>query len=105
MDRDERISPSYLALQRELHRNPDYGVASLSVASLIKQIIVQSGIKSVCDYGAGKCNLKLGLQREGLIDFTYLPYDPAFPEYGKPQLGCRSGLLHRRSGAHRNRIP
>jgi hypothetical protein len=85
MSDDGRISPTYLAMQRELHKNPHYGVASLSFASVVKQIILQSGAKSVSDYGAGKCNLRLGLQQQGVTDFEYFPYDPVFPEYGEPR--------------------
>ena len=31
------ISENYLSQQRELHKNPDYGVASLGYAPVIKQ--------------------------------------------------------------------
>ena len=41
--------------------------------------------RSLSDYGAGKCNLKmaLGLRDGGPV--SYQPYDPAFPEYGAPR--------------------
>ena len=79
------ISENYLSQQRELHKNPDYGVASLGYAPVIKQLLDQTGIKSLSDYGAGKCNLRKGLNDLGKRDFEYLPYDPAFPEYGMPK--------------------
>ena len=79
------ISADYLAQQRELHKNPKYGVASLGYAPIIKGLLDQTGIRSISDYGAGKCNLRKGLQDLGTRDFEYLPYDPAFPEYGPPK--------------------
>lgn len=80
-----KISPAYLVLQQELHKNPNYGVASLGVAPIVKQIMQRCGAKSLSDYGAGKCNLRKGLQQAGVTDFDYFPYDPAFPEYGEPR--------------------
>jgi len=79
------ISEDYLRMQKELHTNPNYGVASLSYAPLVRSIFEQSGSSSISDYGAGKRNLKVGLEREGLKSFDYFPYDPVFPEYGSPQ--------------------
>lgn len=79
------ISHAYLETQKELHKDADYGTASLSYATLLKSIIEQTGSKSVSDYGAGKCNLRKGLQHAGLAEFEYFPYDPVFPEYGKPK--------------------
>lgn len=87
MTKQTTISTAYLAMQRELHKNPHYGVASLAMAPIVKQIMQQIGAKSLSDYGAGKCNLRRGLQENGLTNFEYLPYDPAFPEYGEPKPG------------------
>jgi hypothetical protein len=79
------ISESYRELQKQLHENPHYGEASLVFAEVVKRIFEKIKAKSISDYGAGKCNLKLGLERNGLTDFDYYPYDPAFPEYGPPR--------------------
>lgn len=76
------ISKEYQQLQIELHKNPNYGVASLGYAPTIARIILENGISSVSDYGAGKCNLQKGLTNSGIKTITYMPYDPAFPEYG-----------------------
>jgi hypothetical protein len=81
----ETISNEYLDLQRSLHENPHYGVASLTYAPIIAQVYRSIGARSVADYGAGKCNLKVGLETAGLRGFDYLPYDPVFPDYGEPR--------------------
>jgi hypothetical protein len=92
------ISEGYLAQQRELHKNPHYGVASLGFAPLVKQLLEQTGLKTISDYGAGKCNLRKGLHDLGKRDFEYWPYDPAFPEYGLPKpapfVACIDVLEH-----------
>ncbi len=79
------ITDAYLKMQQELHVNPKYGVASLSYAPLVRNVFDQSRSRSISDYGAGKCNLKIGLERTGLKNFDYFPYDPVFPEYGPPK--------------------
>ena len=79
------ISEEYRRLQQQLHQNPQYGVASLSFAPLVAQIIRQSGVRSISDYGAGKQNLLKGLATAGITGLPYFPYDPAFPEYGPPR--------------------
>lgn len=78
------ISEDYRELQKRLHENPHYGTASLSFAPLVAQIIQKGSLESVADYGAGKQNLLRGLQAAGVSAIRYLPYDPAFPEYGEP---------------------
>ena len=79
------ISEEYLHLQKELHSNPNYGVASLQIAPIVKKIFEDSNFISISDYGAGKKNLEKGLLKLGLKNFEYYPYDPAFPEYGLPK--------------------
>ena len=71
--------------QEELHKDPTYGVASLSFAPLVAEVIKQSNAKSVSDYGAGKRNLRKGLYEAGILNIDYYAYDPVFPEYGPPQ--------------------
>jgi hypothetical protein len=85
MTMEQTISNEYLELQKELHKNPAYGVASLSFAPFIADLITQLGIKSISDYGAGKKNLLKGLESNGITEITYFPYDPVFPDYGQPQ--------------------
>jgi hypothetical protein len=79
------ISDGYLRQQRELHRNPDYGVASIAYAQVVRQMMQQFGARSLADYGAGKCKLKSRLDELGVTGIEYFPYDPAFPEYGPPR--------------------
>lgn len=79
------ISPEYLELQKQLHVNPGYGVASLLFAPFVADLIKKIGIKSISDYGAGKKNLIKGLNENGIEEITYFPYDPVFPDYGPPK--------------------
>jgi hypothetical protein len=74
------ITEDYRKLQQELHKNPEYGKASLFFAPLVKQILEFTQSKSISDYGAGKKVLWQALNRPE----NYYPYDPAFTEYGEP---------------------
>lgn len=87
MNDQQTISDDYLALQKELHLNPNYGVASISYAPLVKQLLEASKAKSLSDYGAGKQNLLKALRNLGAPTFDYRAYDPAFPNYGPPRPG------------------
>ena len=81
----DTISEAYRKLQQELHKNPNYGVASLVFAPIVADIVRQAKPASISDYGAGKQNLLKGLTDAGATGFDYRPYDPAFPEYGEPR--------------------
>lgn len=85
MGATQTISAEYLDQQKELHRNPTYGLASLSFAPIVRELVTRYNIRSISDYGAGKQNLLRGLNELGLTGFDYFPYDPAFPEYGEPK--------------------
>ena len=78
------ITESYRRLQQELHRNPNYGVASIQFAPFVQQLAQALKAGSISDYGAGKQNLRLALEQAG-VEIDYRPYDPAFPEYGAPR--------------------
>jgi hypothetical protein len=80
------ISSEYLEQQKILHLNPSYGIASLSFAPIVADLIKQISARSVSDYGAGKKNLLLGLAQNEVSDIEYFPYDPVFPEYGPPKI-------------------
>ena len=79
-----KITPDYLVEQQKLHTNPGYGVASLTFAPIVAQLIRDNGWRSVSDYGAGKKRLQEGLTKAG-VTVDYRAYDPVFPEYGEPQ--------------------
>lgn len=81
----DTISDEYLRLQTELHRNPNYGVASLSFAPIVANVIKELQVRTVADYGAGKQNLLVGLKKAGVNLDAYHPYDPVFPDYGPPK--------------------
>jgi hypothetical protein len=78
------ISDGYRRQQQKLHENANYGVASLHFAPLVAEVYKQGQCRSISDYGAGKRRLLEGLEKQGLRPTEYLPYDPAFPDYGPP---------------------
>lgn len=78
------ISAEYLAEQQRLHESPKYGVASISFAPIVAQLIRDNRWESIHDYGAGKRRLKDALEQLG-AEVAYSAYDPVFPEYGSPQ--------------------
>lgn len=79
------ISENYLEMQKTLHENDNYGVASLAFAPIVADLCRQINIRSISDYGAGKKRLEEGLIKSGIKLENYYPYDPAFPEYGEPK--------------------
>jgi len=79
------ITEEYKKMQQELHKNPNYGIASTHFAPIVAKIINELNIKTLSDYGAGKKNLFKFLVELGINLEAYYPYDPAFPEYGKPK--------------------
>lgn len=51
------ISDEYREMQRKLHENPDYGVASVGYAPLVADVIRAVNATELLDYGAGKGRL------------------------------------------------
>ena len=78
------FSAHYADLQSDLHERSQYGVASTAFAGIVAKICKAQNITSLCDYGAGRCRLNVELQKHGVTNLIYNPYDPAFPEYGPP---------------------
>ncbi len=70
------ISEAYREMQRELHKNPNYGVASVGMAPLVAAVLEMYGIGELLDYGAGKQRLKATLDQLG-VEVAYRAYDPA----------------------------
>lgn len=83
------ISDDYRRMQQELHRNPDYGVASVGYAPLVAEIMQQVGAREVLDYGAGKGRLGQTLRQHIQGPLTVHHYDPAIPEWSAPPAPCR----------------
>lgn len=82
------ISPEYRRMQEELHRNPDYGVASLQYAPLVAELMRRHGLREVLDYGAGKG--RLGAELEWLLPWpvTINHYEPAVAKWAKRPEPC-----------------
>lgn len=91
------ISEEYRAEQQKLHASQTYGVASSKYVDLVRTLLDVGKCSSLSDYGAGKRNLERVLGDSG-VSTNYLPYDPAFPEYGEPQpadlVACIDVLEH-----------
>lgn len=95
----ELISEEYRKMQEELHRNPNYGVASVQYAPIVVQVLDQVRPTELLDYGAGKGRLGETLK-------TLMPnppqirhYDPARPEWAAtpqpaPFVTCIDVLEH-----------
>jgi hypothetical protein len=82
------ISEEYRRLQQELHRNPDYGVASVGYAPLVAEVINAHGITELLDYGAGKGRLGQALKQYVSSPLRIHHYDPAIPEWSEPPRPC-----------------
>ena len=77
------ISEDYRRMQEELHRNPNYGVASVSYAPLVANVISANGITELLDYGAGKGRLGVTLRQQVSTPLKVYHYDPAIPEWSR----------------------
>jgi hypothetical protein len=76
-------------MQEELHRNPNYGVASVEYAPLVADVMQKVGTKELLDYGAGKGRLGATLDKMFDEPFTIHYYDPAIPQWATPPAPCR----------------
>jgi hypothetical protein len=82
------ITEEYRRLQQELHRNPDYGVASVGYAPLVADILEQVGATELLDYGAGKGRLGETLRQHIQKPLKIHHYDPAVPEWSAAPAPC-----------------
>ena len=88
------ISEDYRRMQEELHKNPNYGIASLDYAPLVAQVMEAMGAREVLDYGAGKGRLGEALGKhfqhfqhvQGPL--TVHHYDPAIPQWSASPQPC-----------------
>ena len=76
------ISNEYREQQEKLHENPDYGVASVSYAPYVTNLIDTLQIDEMLDYGAGKWRLAESIQPERKVIIEL--YDPAVPDWSEP---------------------
>lgn len=84
------ITEHYRAMQQEMHRNPDYGVASVHYAPLVKQVVDSMRATELLDYGAGKGRLGDALrQLNPMQPIQVRHYEPAVPEWSAPPQPCR----------------
>jgi len=82
------ISDDYRRQQEELHKNPNYGIASVSFAPLVAQVLDAFGANTLLDYGAGKGRLGLTLKEHTQRPLTIFHYDPAVPEWAARPAPC-----------------
>ena len=83
------ISDEYRDLQRAMHDNPAYGVASLHYAPMVARAMDSIGADELLDYGAGKGNLGLALRQQLQRPLRIHHYDPAIPEWSAAPQPCR----------------
>lgn len=78
------ISEDYRKQQAELHKNPNYGMASVMYAPIVTALIDRLEINELLDYGAGKGRLGQSIKphRRVLIDH-YEPANPEMPEWAE----------------------
>jgi hypothetical protein len=88
MSEAELISESYREMQQQLHKNPDYGVASVHYAPLVAQVIEAVNANELLDYGAGKGRLGVTLKQNMKRQLSIRHYDPAIPEWSAPAQPC-----------------
>ena len=82
------ISEEYRKMQEDLHRNPNYGVASVHYAPIVAEVVKLVGATELLDYGAGKG--RLGETLNTLLPHPPLihHYDPARAEWAAPPQPC-----------------
>jgi 2-polyprenyl-3-methyl-5-hydroxy-6-metoxy-1,4-benzoquinol methylase len=81
LQRTRLISDEYLRQQEELHKNPDYGMASVAAASAVSKVCNTYGVDELLDYGAGKGRLAKHLQVDHPMRLQM--YDPAIPKWSE----------------------
>lgn len=89
--RKERlISDDYRKQQTELHKDPNYGVASTHFAGIVAKVVNQYGVSELLDYGAGKGRLGQTLveQRQVSNPLRIQHYDPAVPDWADEPDPC-----------------
>ncbi|MGE5525327.1 MAG: methyltransferase domain-containing protein [Rhodospirillaceae bacterium] len=83
------ITEEYRRMQQELHKNPEYGTASVGYAPLVAEVVKAHRVTELLDYGAGKGRLGQTLKQYFNIDVTIHHYDPAIPAWSAPPRPCQ----------------
>jgi len=82
------ITEEYREVQRKLHEDPNYGVASVSFAPMVAHVIRGTGATEVLDYGAGKGRLGIALREHVEWPLNIHYYDPAVPAWSAAPAPC-----------------
>ena len=82
------ITEEYREMQRKLHENPKYGMASVMYAPLVANVLSQVGATELLDYGAGKGRLGQTLREHIKTPLKIHHYDPAVPMWSKTPEPC-----------------
>ena len=82
------ITEDYRRMQQELHRNPQYGIASVKFAPIVANVMKTVGATELLDYGAGKGRLAFTLEEILDAPVTVHHYDPAIPDWSTPPEPC-----------------
>ena len=82
------ISEEYRRMQQELHKNPNYGVASVGYAPIVAEIMQAVKATELLDYGAGKGRLGQTLQQHTQQQLTIHHYDPSIPTWSATPKPC-----------------
>jgi len=78
-----KVTDSYRREQAMLHLDPEYGVASVSYAPIVAQIIEKLGVTELLDYGCGKAKLMEALKGRVSQKMLIQAYDPAIPGFSE----------------------
>jgi len=77
------ITPSYRAMQAEMHRSkPSYGVRGKEWLQKILELAALIPVQSILDFGCGKGLLADGIEAFG-AGFDVRRYDPGIPEWSE----------------------
>lgn len=89
--RERLISDGYREQQVALHKNPDYGTASVSYAPVVAKLCNQYEIGELLDYGAGKGRLAQTIMDKRLVKhpMRFQHYDPAIPGWDSDPEPCQ----------------
>ncbi|MDW8470033.1 MAG: hypothetical protein RML56_14825 [Burkholderiales bacterium] len=83
------ISDEYREMQRKLHENPNYGVASVQYAPIVAEVIEAVGATNSSTTAQAKAGSARRCDGSLLRPLRIHHYDPAIPEWSAPPAPCR----------------